>query len=95
MTTAKRVLRIRVSDGNTQKVNVTLPLGLTRLARIGGIADRLSKEHGIDLDEILKGIEDAPDGKMVDVVDEKSGDHVEVYVETPGATEAAAAATTR
>lgn len=80
-----RVIRIRVSDGDKQKVNLTVPLGLARLARLGGIADKVSKEHGIDLDEIIKGIEGTPDGKVVDVVDEKSGDHVEIYVETPDA----------
>lgn len=85
MTGNKRVLRIRVSDGEKPKVNITVPLGLARLARIGGIADKISKQHGIDLDEILEGIEGSPDGTICDVVDEKSGDHVEVSLETPGA----------
>lgn len=84
----KRVLRIRVTHGDEQKVNITVPLGLARFARMGGIADKLSAQHGIDLDEIIRGIEGSPDGKMVDIVDEKSGDHVEIYVETPGAAHA-------
>jgi hypothetical protein len=81
----KRVLRIRVAEGNEQKVNITVPLALAPLARIGGIADLVSARHGIDLDAILRGIEEIPDGKMVDVIDKKSGDHVEIYLETPGA----------
>jgi hypothetical protein len=84
----KRVLRIRVTDQHKQKVNITVPLALARLARIGGLADRLSARHGIDVDEILHEIEETPDGKMVDVIDEKSGDHVEIYVETRGGADA-------
>jgi hypothetical protein len=88
MSENKRVLRIRVTEGNKQKVNITVPLGLARLALIGGIAGQISKRHGIDLDEVLRGIEESPDGKMVDVIDEKSGDHVQIYVETLGTADA-------
>ena len=84
MSDRKRVLRIHVADATKQKVNITVPLGLARLAKIGGIADQLKDRHGIDLDEILDDIEDTPDGKMIDVLDEKSGDHVEIYIETVG-----------
>lgn len=81
MTGNKRVLRVLVTNDDKQKVNITIPLGLARLARMGGVADRVAKEHGIDLDEIIRGIEDSPDGQLVDVVDEKTGDHVELSVE--------------
>ena len=84
MSDRKRVLRIHVTEGNKDKVNITVPLGLARLAKVGGIAEKLSERHGIDLEEILDEVEDAPDGKMIDVLDEKSGDHVEIFIETPG-----------
>jgi hypothetical protein len=87
MSSNKRVVRIRVTEGNKQKANITLPLGLARFARLGGIADQLSARHGIDLEQIIREIEESPDGKMIDVVDEKSGDHVEIYIETLGAPE--------
>jgi hypothetical protein len=86
MSDRKRVLHIRVSDGTKQKVNIAVPLGLAKLARIGGVADQLSSQHGIDLDEILKGIESSDDGPIIDVIDEKSGEHVEVSLETLGVT---------
>ena len=88
MTGNKRVLRIRVTEGHEPKVTVTVPLSLARLARIGGIADQVAARNGIDLDEIFRGIEEMPDGKLVDVLDERSGEHVEISIETSGATEA-------
>ena len=84
MSDRKRVLRIHVTEGDDDKVNITVPLGLARLAKIGGLAKKLEERHGIDLEEILEDIEEAPDGKMIDVLDEKSGDHVEIFIETQG-----------
>ena len=85
MSEEKRVLRIRVSKDEGEKVNITVPMGLAKLLRFGGIAKAL-KHSDIDVDDILDEIDEIPDGKVVDVVDEKSGDHVEIYVETAGAT---------
>lgn len=82
MSDPKRVLRIHVAEAGTDKVNITVPLGLAKLAKIGGIAEKLSEKHGIDLEEILDDIEEAPDGKLIDVVDEQKGDHVEIFIET-------------
>ena len=82
MSDRRRVLRIHVAEGDKERVNITVPVALARLARLGGIADQLTERQGIDLDEILTGIEERPDGKMIDVVDDKSGDHVEIYIET-------------
>jgi hypothetical protein len=82
MSDKKRVLRIRVRNGNEPKVNITMPLALAQLARLGGIADQISTRHGIDLEAILKGIEEMPDGTMIDVLDEKTGDHVEISLES-------------
>ena len=86
MSDRKRVLRIHVSkDEKDEKVNITLPLGLAKLVRLGGIAETLKTRHGIDVDELLEDVEDMDDGKIVDVIDEKSGDHVEIFLETRGA----------
>ena len=89
MSKEKRVLRVQVTKDGDPKVNIRVPLGLAKLARIGGVQDAL-KKRDIDIDEILDEIEDTPDGKIVDVVDEKSGDHVEIYIETVGASVASA-----
>jgi hypothetical protein len=84
MSDRKRVLRIHVAESDKQRVNITVPLGLARLAKLGGVAEKLKVRHGIDLDEILDEIDEMPDGKIVDVIDDKSGDHIEIFVETPG-----------
>ena len=83
MSDRKRVLRIHVMEGDKNKVNVRIPLGLAKLAGIGGIADKLSKDQGIDVGAMLRGLDETPDGKILDVVDEQKGDHVEIFVETP------------
>jgi hypothetical protein len=82
MTLDERVLRIRVTHENTPKVTVRVPLGIARLARAGGFLDQLSTRNGIDLDAIFRTIEDMPNAKIIDVIDEKSGDHVEVFIES-------------
>ncbi len=78
--TRGRVLRIRVTSGDRQKVNVTIPLAIARIGMRGGagglVRGRLQK-FGIDLDELLKQIETA--GRIVDISDEE--DHVEIFVE--------------
>lgn len=91
MSDNKRVLRIHVTkDYKDEKVNIRLPLALAKLARMGGVGESLSKRYGVDLDSVIRDIEELPDGKIIDVVDEKSGDHVELFVETRGVAEPAA-----
>ena len=85
MSDSKRVLRIHVTDGDKEKVNIRIPLGLAKLAGLGGFAGKISEEQGIDVGEILRSIDETPDGKIIDVVDEQKGEHVEVFVETPAA----------
>lgn len=79
-----RVLRIHVAEANRDRVNITVPLGLARLAKIGGIAANLSARHGLDLEAILDEIEHAPSGKMIHLADEQHGDLVELFVEATG-----------
>ncbi len=76
-----RILRIRVTEGGQQKVNVAIPLAIARvgkmkLASSGLVRGHLSK-FGIDLDELLRTI-DYP-GKFVDIADNE--DRVEIFVE--------------
>lgn len=75
-----RLLRIRITEGGKQKVNVMVPLGLARLGRIGGIADHIAKRFDVDLREILRTVESTAGGKIVDLVDDE-GDRVEIFVE--------------
>lgn len=72
-----RVLRIRVTEGGRQKVNMAVPLSLARHGRVSGLA-RIVGQFGIDLREVARDV--AAVGKIVDVVDE-DGDRVEIFVE--------------
>jgi hypothetical protein len=77
--TEARYMRVRVTDmvtGKT-KVSVNLPLGLVSAGM--NIASNFVPEVGIvDLsDAISAGLT----GKVVDVIDEEDGEHVEIYIE--------------
>lgn len=76
-----RILRIRVTEGSEQKVNVAIPLAIARIGKMklgssGLVRGHLSK-FGIDLDELLRSI-DFP-GRIVDIADDE--DRVEIFVE--------------
>jgi hypothetical protein len=79
--TRGRILRIRVTEGSEQKVNVAIPLAIARIGKMklgssGLVRGHLSK-FGIDLDELLRSI-DVP-GRIVDIADDE--DRVEIFVE--------------
>ena len=79
--TRGRILRIRVTEGGEQKVNVAIPLAIARIGKLklgqsGLVRGHLSK-FGIDLDELLRSI-DFP-GRVVDIADDE--DRVEIFVE--------------
>lgn len=86
--TKAKWLKIKVLDLNTgkSKVSVTLPMGLvdwalrtgTKVASLGG-ADL--NGMGIDMEELRHAIRYGLRGKIVDVTDEDSGEHVEIVVE--------------
>ena len=76
-----RILRIRVTEGGQQKVNVAIPLAIARVGKMKLASSGLVRGHltkfGIDLDELLRTI-DYP-GKFVDIADDE--DRVEIFVE--------------
>ncbi len=79
----QRWLRVRVTDLYTgrSKATVNIPFGLMDWGlRIGA---QFAPEVGsYDLQELSRILsEEGVDGKIVDVVDEEDGEHVEIYVE--------------
>jgi hypothetical protein len=76
-----RLLRLRVTNAKTAKqhVNINLPIGLVDIAlKIGA---RFSPELN-DIDgEVQRAIQEGTLGKILDVVDERNGDRVEIFVE--------------
>lgn len=78
-------LKIRVYDlnSNKTKVNVSIPLALVSVGLKLGMKFGPHKEDlkGVDLNEIMQMIQSGVEGKLVDVVDDESGEKVEIYVE--------------
>ena len=79
---APRWLRVRVTDINTgrNKVNVNIPMGLVNVGMKMGA--RFAPEiEGAQLDSLMEAIKAGQQGKVIDVVDEEDGEHVEIFVE--------------
>ena len=84
----KRFLKIRVTKGEKPQVNVTIPFslvnwGLNLASKLGkNNVNVEGKEIPIDMDELNKAMNDPEfSGKIVDVVDEEKGEHVEIEIE--------------
>ena len=78
--TRKGWIRVRVTDMNSgkTKVNVNLPLGLVDAGM--NIATQFVPEMGVsELSEAIK--QSSMTGKIVDVIDEEDGEHVEIFIE--------------
>lgn len=77
-----RTFRVVVTDLNTgkPKVNITIPMSLVQWGlRIGS---RFSGEvEGVDLQELGEIIKTSTEGKIIDVMDEEGGEHVEIYID--------------
>lgn len=74
-----RWLRIRVTDMVTgrAKATVNLPLGLVDAGL--NIASQYAPD--IAFDQLVDAINEGAEGKIIDVVDEEDGEHVEIYIE--------------
>jgi len=74
-----RWLRIRITDLNTgkSKATVNLPLGLVD----AGLNIASQYTPGLDFDELVEAINAGAAGKIIDVSDEESGEHVEIFIE--------------
>jgi hypothetical protein len=77
-----RWFRVRVTDSNTGKVrvNVRLPVGVVSAGLKMGMRFAPQVE-GMDLDALGAMIASGEVGQIVDVMDEKDGEHVEVFIE--------------
>lgn len=75
-------LRIRVTDVLTgrAKVNVNLPLGLMDAGlKIG--AQYAPQLEGVDVENLISQVKAGAAGKIIDVIDEEDGEHVEIFIE--------------
>lgn len=79
-----RWLRIRVTDGKgRQKVNVNVPYSLVEVAARFGVKfiPRDVDLGGVNAQDILAAIRSGVQGKLVEVENEDSGEHVEIFIE--------------
>ena len=74
--------RVRVSDSRTGKMKATvnLPIGLMDWGLKVG-AQFAPEMEGLDLNELSEILRSGADGKIVEVIDEEDGEHVEIYIE--------------
>jgi len=77
-----RYFRVRVTDTNTGKARVNVRLPVSVLSAGMKMGARFSTEiQGLDPNELMSFIREGTIGKIVDVFDEKDGEHVEVFLE--------------
>ena len=77
-----RWLRVRVTDIATgrSKATVQIPISLMEAGmKIG--AQFAAEVNGVDISDVLKAVRAGMTGKIIDVIDEKDGEHVEIFVE--------------
>jgi hypothetical protein len=74
-----RWLRIRVTDTTTgrAKATVNLPLGLVD----AGLNIASQYAPGISFEELAEAIKTGYQGKIIDVMDEEDGEHIEIFIE--------------
>ncbi|HOD04923.1 MAG TPA: hypothetical protein PKH92_07750 [Anaerolineaceae bacterium] len=79
---AGRWLRVRVTDSDTNKVRVNLRLPLSVVESGLKMGMRFTPEiQDIDPQELMGILNSGQIGQVVDVYDEKDGEHVEVFIE--------------
>jgi hypothetical protein len=77
-----RWLRIRVTDVHSgrSKASVQIPLDLVDAGmKIG--AHFAPEVNGVDMNNVMQAVRSGMTGKIIDVMDEEDGEHVEIYVE--------------
>lgn len=77
-----RWLRVRVTDLNTGKTRVNIRLPISVLNAGVKMGARFSAEvEGMDVNQLMALVRSGMTGQVVDVIDEKDGEHVEVFLE--------------
>jgi hypothetical protein len=77
-----RWLRVRVTDTVTSRVRVNIRMPISVVNAGMKMGAKFSPEvQGLDMDKLAELIRSGEMGQVVDVTDEKDGEHVEVYLE--------------
>jgi hypothetical protein len=77
-----RWLRVRITDTNTQenKVSINIPMGLVRTGIRMGMRF-VPSDSEIDYQELMDAIQNGETGKLLEIVDQEQGEHVEIWAE--------------
>jgi hypothetical protein len=77
--TSGRTLRVRVTDMLTgkPKATVNLPIGLVD----AGLNIASHYVPDVAFNKLLDSIKEGFDGKLIDVLDEEDGEHVEIFID--------------
>jgi hypothetical protein len=77
-----RWFRVRVTDTRSgrAKVSVNIPMSLVNVGLKMG-ARFTPNVESVNFEEIMTAVKSGASGKVLDVTDEESGEHVEIYVE--------------
>jgi hypothetical protein len=81
-TSPAKWFRVRITDVATgkNKVNINIPMGLVNVGMKMGA--RFAPEvEGVDFDELTTMIQGGAQGKVIDIIDNEEGEHVEIFVE--------------
>lgn len=81
-TGSARTLRVRVTDVKTgrSKASVQIPLSLVDAGmKIG--AHFAPEIEGVELDQVMEAFNSGMTGKIIDVVDDVDGEHVEIFID--------------
>ena len=79
---APRTLRVRVTDVFTgrSKASVQIPLALVDAGmKIG--AHFAPEVEGVDMTNVMDALRSGVTGKIIDVIDDEDGEHVEIFIE--------------
>lgn len=77
-----RWMRVRVTDTRTGKARVNVRMPVSLISSGVKMGARFSPEvEGLDVDQLLEFINSGGMGQVVDVMDDKDGEHIEVFIE--------------
>ncbi len=76
-------LLVRVTDVKTgkSKANVKIPASLADFGMKMAAKFAPGSIEGLDMNQIIEAMKSGGDQKLVDVIDEEKGEHVEIFVE--------------
>ncbi len=83
MSNSSSWLLVRVTDVKTgkSKANVKIPASLADFGMKMAAKFAPSSVEGLDMNKIIAALKNGDDRKLVDVIDEEKGEHVEIFVE--------------